>query len=120
MKHFDEVRRALGIEHIGCMVGNWRHVTNSAKPDSGAQVDLLFDRDDDAISVCEVRYSSKQYAFNKEEAQKLDKKIDCFADVTKTNKQIFTVLITTVGLKSNLYSADLIDQVVCLKDLMSD
>ena len=44
-------------------------------------------------------------------------KINVFEEKTGTKKQIFLTLITTMGLKKNIYSEDLVHSEEVLKDL---
>ena len=84
---------------------------------SGAQIDLLFDRNDDAITLCEIKYADKPFVIDKTTAKAIANKADVFLSQTKTKKQLFTVLITTCGLKANLWSEDIVDAEVTLEDL---
>lgn len=117
IKHAEEIRRALHLNNIGCKVGNWLYQAKN-KNEVGAQIDLLFDREDNAITLCEIKFSTNKYAIDKSTAKNLLNKIDTFEKQTKTKKQLFLALITTDGLKQNLYSEELIQQLVTLDDLM--
>ena len=77
----------------------------------------MFDRDDNSITICEIKYNDKPFVITKDYANKLRKKIDIFKMVTRTNKQIFIVMITANGVKENQYSKDLIVATVTLDDL---
>ena len=116
-KHADKVIKALGIEGIGCLIGNWRCIPPPGQKEQGAQIDLLLDRDDGAISLCEIKYSTSQFSIDKSYAKNLANKMEIFREQNHLQKQIFWVVITTVGLKRNIWSEDLISDVVLLKDL---
>lgn len=116
-KHADKIANKLGILSIGCLIGNWRYITTPKSKDFGTQIDLLFDRQDDAITVCEIKYSSKLFSLDKTEAKKLAHKIDVFQKQTKTKKQLFLAMITTLGLKRNIWSEDLVNEDIDLQDL---
>lgn len=116
-KHFEQIQRTLGLEKIACKTANWSFKTNTDDK-TGAQIDLLFDRADDAITICEIKYvDQKQFKIDKDYAKNLTNKIDVFKAETQTKKQVFLALITTFGLTANLYSEDLIQQTVTLDDL---
>ncbi len=116
-KHINKIISTLDIKGAGCLVSGWRHITNVGKDNQGAQIDLLLDRTDDAISICEIKYSIKEFSIDKPYAQKLLTKMSVFQNETGTNKQLFLVLITTSGLKRNIWSEDLVNEVVKLEDL---
>lgn len=84
---------------------------------SGAQIDLLIDRSDDAITLCEIKYTQAPFVIDKAYAEVLKRKIDVFKAATKTNKEIFMALISANGVKENQYYEDLISGVVTLDEL---
>ena len=117
-KHFEQIQHALSLSKISCKTANWSCRTLS-KDETGAQIDLLFDRADDAITLCEIKYvGNHQFKIDKDYAKNLINKVDVFKTETGTKKQVFLVLVTTFGLAHNLYSQDLIQQVVTLDDLL--
>lgn len=97
----------------------WRHVPRKNSNESGAQIDLLFDRDDDSITICEIKYSNEPFIITKDYAEKLKQKCDVFKKITQTTKQLFIALITTYGIKQNKYSDELVANVVTLEELFT-
>jgi hypothetical protein len=79
--------------------------------------DLVIDRNDNAINICEVKYSNHIFTIDKNYTKKLMNKISVFETKTKTNKQIFLTMITTHGIKKNLWSEDLVQSEVVLAHL---
>ena len=77
----------------------------------------MFDRGDDAITLCEIKYTNKPFIIDKEYAQILKRKKEAFLKRTKTNKHIFYVMISANGIKHNVYSKNFIDSVVTLDSL---
>ena len=117
LKHIEPIRKALKLTNIGCRVGSWRFIPKKGEQKDGAQIDLLFDRDDDAVTVCEIKFTSSQFKVDKAYAKNLLNKLKVYEEQIKTSKQIFLALITTMGLKQNLYSKEFINNNVCLEDL---
>jgi len=109
LNHLKEIKKALGISGVQTVACSWR----SARK---AQIDLLIDRKDDTISLCEMKYSKDEYAFSSEEEMKLERRINTFLSESRTRKSIITTLITTFGLKNNAHSSS-IQAVVTLDDL---
>jgi len=118
-KHLPQILRALRLTSIPCEIGNWRFVPKKRSTEQGAQVDLLFDRHDQAITLCEIKYSPNKYLIDKGYAKELHHKIDTFQKKTKTTKQLFLSFISTYGVKKNLWSEDLVTNEVSLKELFS-
>lgn len=115
-KHIDQIRRALKIDP-GAHAGTWRYSPRTKEDGCGVQIDLLFDRMDGAITICEIKSSVSQFAIDKSYAQELNRKVEVFKKQTRTKKQIFVVMITVCGLKQTIYSEDLIVDQVTLEDL---
>jgi hypothetical protein len=116
MKHVDHIIRALDIKTSG-QVGAWRF-TPRKNLSEGAQIDFVIDRIDDAMTLCEIKYTDQEYAIDKQYAKILKNKITVFKEKTGTKKQIFLAMICAHGLKNNSYSHELVDGgVVTLNDL---
>ncbi len=117
-KHVDNIRHALGLDKIVCNIGNWRYIPKKGADKSGAQIDLLLDREDGVISILEIKFSENEFIIDKATAKNLVNKIEVFENISSNKKQIFVVLVTTVGLKKNMWSVDLVHNVVLLKDII--
>ena len=116
-KHINQIRAALHLD-ASAMPNTWRF---SGKGDqNGAQIDLLFDRRDDSITLCEIKYTSKPFLIDKAYAQNIENKIQVFKNATRTRKQIFFSMISASGLQKTRYSEELVSQVVTLGDLFED
>ena len=117
-EHIEQVKRALGIGSVLTEQSSWFVEKRSLDDDSltGAQIDLLIDRRDKAINVCEAKFYSGEFSIDKEYALKLRNKISTFKSTAKTRKAIVPTMITTYGVKHNTYSGS-IQQEVVLDDL---
>lgn len=115
-KHVPQIRKALGIT-TGAEVGSWRYVPSAKKEESGTQIDLLFDRPDDVITLCEIKHSDRPFVIDKNYAQVLRKRIEIYREQTRTQKEIFLALIASSGMRSSKYSDELISQTVSLEEL---
>ena len=112
-KHVAEIERALGISGVRTEASSWQH--RSAEPDSdGAQIDLLIDRADDVISVCELEHTINPFVITRSYADNLRRKLAVFQRETRTRKNLQLVLVTTAGLLANSHSQDLVDREVTL------
>ncbi len=113
-KHTNHIVQALNIKTAE-NIASWRLVTRK-KEQKGAQIDLLIDRSDDAITLCEIKYTDKIFIIDKSYAEALKSKIKVFKEHTHTNKHIFLAIISANGLKQNDYSKELVSNVVTLDD----
>lgn len=117
-KHLDQIRKALNIDP-GSIIGTWRFVPKS-KDQEGTQIDLLFDRPDGTITICEIKCSDSPFTIDKPYAQALLKKMEIFRKQTRTKKQMFLSMITTFGLKPTMYSEEIVTSEVTLEGLFKE
>jgi uncharacterized protein len=115
-KHIRQVIKALQLESVVLQVSSWNH--RGKGEDVGAQIDLLMTRTDGAITLIEIKYSADLYLLEREEAQKLMRRMDTFKSKQKKNLQVFWVMVTPAGVKENLWAQEMVDGQVTLKDLM--
>lgn len=113
-KHLNQISKALDLSPTA-IPNTWKYT--SKKGDQGAQIDLLFDRDDDAITICEIKYTNEPFAIDKEYAAKLRMKLEVFKNKTKTQKQLFLSIISANGIKKTMYSEEMVIGIVTLDDL---
>jgi AAA+ ATPase superfamily predicted ATPase len=102
--HLPQIKNALGIAGVQTSVSSWR----SMKLGSGAQIDLVVDRRDQVINLCEMKFSINPFHIDKKYADELRNKIGVFKQETRTRKSVFLTIITTFGLKTNDHSAGLV------------
>ena len=108
-KHYHSILRALQISGIQTSVHSWQYnpkikrYDNMTGEGSGAQIDMLFDRADSLISLCEIKYTSKPYTMTKADYSKLKHASAIFAERTKTKKQLNWILISAEGARRNAY-----------------
>jgi uncharacterized protein len=111
--HIEQIKKALGISGVLSANGTWRGKTE----EKAAQIDLLIDRRDQVINLCECKFSLDTYAINKEESEKLRSKINVFKTVSKTKKSVFLTMITTYGVEKNKYANSLVQNEITMDDL---
>lgn len=117
LKHIDQIKNGLGIGSSVVEESIWRHVPGKGQP--GTQIDLLIDRNDHTINICEIKFSTSEFTINNKYAAELKQKQDVFIHTTKTKKTVLLTMITTYGLKSNTYSTSLVQNELTMEDLFS-
>lgn len=113
LSHIYQIKKKLGINSISSNVASWR----SKESENGAQIDLIIDRKDNAINLCEIKFSSDEFVIEKSYSENLRNKIAAFKRETKTRKSVFLTMITSFGTKKNKYYMGLILNEVVMDDL---
>jgi hypothetical protein len=116
MKHIAQIKEGLKISGIQSIQGSWIEKNT----DNGAQIDLLIDRKDNVINLCEMKFYNSEFAIDKNEVLTISNKINVFKNCTKTRKSIYVTYITTYGLKDNEYSKQLVQNNLNLEHLFVD
>jgi hypothetical protein len=116
LKHVIPIKRALGIGGVATSVYHWYERATS-KGESGAEIDLVIDRADSCINLCELKFCDKEYVVSKEYAAKLEAKKRSFRQHTGTNKALMTTLITPYSFVGSAYAKEAIDASVDLNSL---
>ena len=101
--HVDQIKKALGISGVMTNVYSWRCEPDKNQGRPGVQIDMLIDRNDGIIDLCEMKHSNKEYAITSEVADSLERKKAVFTEVTGTDKAVHTVMVTTKGIAPGEY-----------------
>lgn len=112
ISHVENIKRALKIDGISTLCYSWR----SKNPDAAAQIDLVIERADRVVNICEAKYSLSPYELKKTEFDKIIHRRDSFMSETQLRHAPWITMITTEGLKPGMYS-DMIQNVITLDDL---
>lgn len=110
--HLDEIKKALGIDRILNDASAWR----SKQPEQNTQIDLVIERADHNINLCEMKFSSGMYAIDKGYEQKLRERMSIFLAETMTRCSTRITMVTTYGVLQNKHSGIVNDEVL-LDDL---
>jgi len=108
IKHIQQIKNALGIGMVETFHGPWQYIPTKNDEGPGAQIDLLIDRKDASINLCEMKFSESEFTVDAAYVKQLRQKREILKKVTKTRKDIFITMITTFGITDNPYSNDIV------------
>jgi len=115
IKHINELKKTIGISAVYTNISSYRKEGN--KDEKGFQIDLIIDRNDNIINLCEMKYYGASFKIDKNYALELRERKQRFIEYTKTKKQVFNTFITNYGLFDNEYVRDIVDTEIVLDDL---
>jgi AAA+ ATPase superfamily predicted ATPase len=118
MKHIPQIKKALGISGISVAYCSWYRAGN--KQADGAQIDLLLDRSDNTIHICEIKFNIKQFVIDKRYSQLLQQKITGFRESIPLAKGLLLAFITTYGVTDNEYKLQLVDNEIRMEALFDE
>lgn len=118
LQHERQLKEALGISGIRTDVYSWR--TRSEETGRrGAQIDLVIERADGNVNLCEMKHAAGEYALTADEAERLQWRKAAFVAETGIRKTIRLTLVTPFGLSRNRHSG-IVRNVVTLDDLFRE
>jgi len=115
--HHRQIARALGISTILHEFSSYQFLGNETY--TGIQIDLLIDRADGVINLCEIKFSNGAYKLIPAYKNTLRERASIFSLVTKSRKSIFTTLVTTYGLFNQDAHLDVVQNVMTLEELFN-
>jgi hypothetical protein len=113
--HTKQLLKKLGLSGTLTRISSWYFKGTDELP--GAQVDLLIDRKDGMINLCEVKFTNKEFVLTKEYASKLRQKSTIFEAATQTKKTVIKTLISTYPAMQNVHYLESIQSEVGMDDL---
>lgn len=115
LAHVGQIKSSLGISGVSTNVYAWSH-RPTYKGDRGVQIDLIIDRADGVVNVCEIKFVSGLYDIGSREEVEMETKLDVFRRVTQTMKSVRLTLITMNGVTNNPHG-HCVQSMVTMKDL---
>ena len=111
--HINEIKDALGIRGVITSESAW---TKKVDDEQGTQIDLIIERKDNTVNMCEIKFYSDDFVVDKDYYRTIQRRIDMLSRQLSPKMSVFSTLITTYGLKKNEYSSVFIN-VVTFDDL---
>lgn len=97
LKHHRQIKDALGLGVISTETTTWHCSPNDEEGLPGAQIDMVIERADRIIHLCEIKFSVDKYAISREYENKLRERMGLFRYLTKNKKSLVNTFITTYG-----------------------
>ena len=115
LQHITQIKQKLGISGVSTKVYAWSGKNSGGK---GTQIDLLIDRADNVVNVCEMKFTNGLYEITEAEDLRLSTRLETFANVAGGNRSVHLTMVTSRGLVENSYSRNVQSQIT-LNDLFS-
>lgn len=116
-KHIAEIKKALGVS--GVITNEYSFNYKGDEYLSGAQIDLVIDREDNVINVIEAKFHNEEYTVTEEYARQLVRKTNVFISRTKSRKAVLITMLSVFGVKKNPQYLSVVTNQLFLEDLFS-
>lgn len=107
LQHVFQIKKALGIQ--GVYSENYSFYQTKTNDKDGAQIDLIIDRKDGVINLCEMKFYDGPYPFSVKDAERIQRQKNVFKESTKSRKQLFSTWISAFGIAENQRSIGMVD-----------
>ncbi|MBQ9059068.1 MAG: ATP-binding protein [Atopobiaceae bacterium] len=111
LQHIREMKKALGISGVLTDVSSWSCTADCELGINGSQIDLIIDRKDQVINLCEMKYSTQEYSITQKVDANVRHKVNDFRFVTGTKSAIHVTFVTPYGLARNSYAGNVQSEV---------
>lgn len=118
LKHHREIKSALGLYVVSTETSSWHTQGNKDDGIPGAQIDMVIDRADRIIHLCEMKFSIGEYVLTKDYEKKLRERMGIFKSMTNTRKSIVNTFVTTYGV-ANAQNKSIVHSQVTIDDLFA-
>lgn len=116
--HLAQIKKKLGISGISTAASSWRYIPKKEEDGTskGTQIDLLIDRGDRVINVCEMKFSTKPYRISESYENTLRDRMGIFQERAHTTKTLVNTFITTFGVADGIHRS-IVNNEVLMDDL---
>lgn len=108
LHHIRQIKAAIGISGVATEVSSWLGMENGKKV---GQIDLVIDRHDETINLCEMKYSAKKFEIKPSYMDKMIERREAFREITKTRKALHLTMVTVNGVVHNAQWNDIQNEV---------
>lgn len=122
LHHIPQIKQKLRIGGTLSDVCSWQSkafTDMDGTKHKGTQIDLLIDRRDGIIDICEMKFTTSDFTITSDYDDKIRNRLETFRILTHTRKALHTIIVTTYGLTRNKYSGNM-QGIVSLDDLFRE
>lgn len=98
LHHIKQIKASIGISGVATQVSSWLGMENGKK---AGQIDLVIDRHDETINLCEMKYSVKKFDITPSYLERMIERKERFREITKTRKALHLTMVTINGVVHN-------------------
>jgi uncharacterized protein len=107
LQHINEIKRSLMLTTIKCNVSSFIYKGDTYN--EGFQIDLLIERADNVINICEIKYYNKPFVMDRKYYQQIKNRLTHFQEIAGNKTVIHFTMITSNGVLHNEYHNELVD-----------
>jgi hypothetical protein len=118
MAHHRQIKKALGIAGVATSISTWSSKANAELGIPGFQIDMIIERADRIIHLCEIKFSTDLYTISTDYEMKLRERMSLFREATKNKKSLVNTFITTYGVRNGKHKS-IVHSEITMDDLFN-
>ena len=115
--HINQIKQAIGIQGVSSRQSSWAVAGNDEQV--GTQIDLVIERADHIVNLCEMKFYGESFTVDKAYFQKINYREKMLTEKISRKDTVHSILVTTYGLTYNEYSG-VFQHVITLDDLFKE
>lgn len=115
--HINQIKQAIGIQGVSSRQSSWAVAGNDEQ--DGTQIDLVIERADHIVNLCEMKFYGETLSVDKAYFQKMNYREKMLTEKVSRKDVVHSILVTTYGLTYNEYSG-IFQHVITLDDLFKE
>jgi uncharacterized protein len=115
LAHINSIKRAMSITKTDANINTFYY--KGDKIEKGVQIDMLIDRVDGVINICEIKHYANPILLDQKAVKQIEEQINNFKALVAPKKTVQYTYIALNGLTKNQYSKGVVNSVVAGKDL---
>ena len=108
LNHIDQIKSKLSIKGVNTIEYAWR----SSGLEHGAQIDLVIDRADNVVDLCEMKCTDEPYRVTAQDISDFKRRREAYREVTRTRKSLHLLLVTLNGSEPSMFRNEINAEVV--------
>lgn len=114
LSHVHQIKTAMGVGGVSSENYSW--TMQSIEGQEGMQIDLIIDRSDRVVNLCEMKFVNTEFEVKSDYEMKLRHRLNWMREHVSRRHNVQMTLVTTYGLKYGLHSG-IFQRVVTLDSL---
>jgi hypothetical protein len=115
--HRKQIKNALQIGGVSTVESLWSK--RGTKESYGTQIDMIIERKDNIVNMCEMKFCSDDYEVNLDYHKTLEKRKKLLREKISKKAVVHNTLVTTYGLLHKGYYSDFVN-VITMEDLFRE
>lgn len=118
ISHHRQIKKALEIGGVATSVYAWNCKGTKGENTDGAQIDMIIERADRILHLCEMKFSRNEYTITKQYEDALRKRVAIFQNRTETKYALLNTFVTTYGVLDGVHKS-IVDAEITMDDLFN-